>query len=139
MRRGQISKIFRLVMVAALGVVLGAGAALSSGSPEAVTELKSTGISCGGCVSKITKSLETVPGVASVDVNIEAGLVSVWHDNTATPQKLAATVSDAGYQSTVQETMSADSYREKTRMSGPTQARSGGCGCCDKSKKPERN
>lgn len=139
MRRGRVAQIFRLLTMAALGLVLGAGTAFSSVSPDTVTVLKSTGISCGGCVSKITKSLETVPGVASLEVNLEAGLVTVWHDNTAPPQKLAATVSDAGYQSTVQETMSAESYQEKTGISGPTQTRSGGCGCCGKSKKTERN
>ena len=138
MRRGRVSKI-KVLMMAVLGVVVAAVAALASGSPDRVTVLKSTGISCGGCVAKITKSLETVPGVASVEVNIEEGQVTVWHDNTATPQKLAATVSDAGYQSTVQETMSAESYREKTTKNGPASKRGGGCGCCDKSKKPERN
>ncbi|KIE43953.1 heavy-metal-associated domain-containing protein [Geobacter anodireducens] len=139
MRRGRVTQIFRLLPTAALGLILGVGAVFAAVSPDTVTVLKSTGISCGGCVSTITKSLETVPGVASVEVNIGAKLVTVWHDSTATPQKLATTVSDAGYQSTVQETMSAESYREKTGISGPTQTRSGGCGCCDKSRKPERN
>lgn len=139
MRFRSVSRICRLLTVAALGVVLGAGAAFSTASPDTVTVLKSTGISCGGCVSKITKSLETVPGVASVEVNIEAGLVTVWHDNKATPHKLAATVSDAGYQSAVQETMSAERYRERTGSNGPGATRSGGCGCCDRAKKSERN
>lgn len=136
MRLGQIAKIFRLLTMAALGLVLGAGAALSSTSPDTVTVLKSTGLSCGGCASRITNALETVPGVASVKVDIESGLVTVWHDDTAAPQKLAATVSEAGYQSIVQETVSADDYRTKAGKSGPGAARSGGCGggCCDRTK-----
>ena len=139
MRRGWVSKIFRLLMMAALGLVLGAGAAFSSGSPDTVTVLKSTGLSCGGCASKIAKALETVPGVASQEVDIETGRVTVWHDSTATPKTLAETVSNAGYQSTVQETMSSEDYHSKTGKSAPAKTRSGGCGgCCDRSKKPER-
>ena len=140
MRLGRIAKNFRLLTLAALGLVLGAGTALSApSSSDMVTVLKSTGLSCGGCASRITNALETVPGVASVKVDIESGRVTVWHDETAAPQKLAATVSEAGYQSIVQETMSADDYRTKAGKSGPGAARSGGCGgcgggCCDRTK-----
>lgn len=136
MRLERIAKIFRLLTMAALGLVLGAGAAFSSASPDTVTVLKSTGLSCGGCASKITNALETAPGVASVEVNIESGLVTVWHDAMAAPQKLAATVSEAGYQSIVQETVSADDYRAKTGKSGASAPRKGGCGggCCDRTK-----
>ncbi|WP_298439571.1 heavy-metal-associated domain-containing protein [Geobacter sp.] len=137
----KVGKMFRLLTVVVLGLVLGAVTAFSSDAPDTVTVLKSSGLSCGGCASKIDKALKAAPGVSSLEVDIDSGQVTIWHDSTAvSPEKLAETVSSAGYQSTVLETMSAESYREKSGKSGPAADRRGGCGgCCDRTKSTERS
>ena len=56
-----------------------------------------TGMSCGGCVSKVTQALKAVPGVGHVDVSLP-GTASVDFDEKLTSrQRLQSAVKDAGY------------------------------------------
>jgi copper chaperone len=56
-----------------------------------------TGMTCGGCVSKLTKALKTVPGVGHVEVSLP-GEASVDFDEKLTSrQRLQSAVKDAGY------------------------------------------
>jgi copper chaperone CopZ len=40
-------------------------------------ELKIQGMTCGGCVKHVTKALQSVPGVAHVDVDLVSGRARV--------------------------------------------------------------
>ena len=56
-----------------------------------------TGMSCGGCVSKVTQALKAVRGVGHVDVSL-TGKASVDFDEKLTSrQRLQSAVKDAGY------------------------------------------
>lgn len=56
------------------------------------------GMSCQGCVKNVTGVLLALPGVASVEVSLEAGQASIAYD----PDKVARTqfttaIEDAGF------------------------------------------
>lgn len=56
-----------------------------------------TGMTCGGCVGKLTKALTAVPGVRHVDVSLP-GNASVDFDESLTSRdRLQSAVKDAGY------------------------------------------
>ena len=56
-----------------------------------------TGMTCGGCVRKVTKALTAVPGVGNVDVSLP-GKASVDFDEKLTSrERLQSAVKGAGY------------------------------------------
>ena len=56
-----------------------------------------TGMTCGGCVSKVTQALKAEPGVGHVEVSLP-GTASVDFDEKLTSrQRLQSAVKDAGY------------------------------------------
>ena len=56
-----------------------------------------TGMTCGGCVSKVTQALTAVPGVAHVDVSLP-GKASIDFDESLTSrERLQSAVKSAGY------------------------------------------
>ncbi|TKR53290.1 heavy-metal-associated domain-containing protein [Allopusillimonas ginsengisoli] len=56
-----------------------------------------TGMTCGGCVRKVTQALTAVPGVAHADVSLP-GKASVDFDEKLTsPERLKSVIKDAGY------------------------------------------
>jgi copper chaperone len=56
-----------------------------------------TGMTCGGCVSKVTQALTAVPGVEHVDVSLPSK-ASVGFDEKLTSRKaLQSAVESAGY------------------------------------------
>lgn len=63
------------------------------------TELmKVTGMTCGGCTSKVEHALKTVPGVNNVKVSLSAGEAAVQYDERLTsPDRLKSAVEGAGY------------------------------------------
>lgn len=68
--------------------------------PEAsATELVIRGMTCQGCVRSVRRALESVGGVKSVEVNLDAGLARVsWKGNSDVDRaKLIAAVKGAGY------------------------------------------
>lgn len=74
--------------------------------------LKVTGMSCGGCASKVTQALLAVPGVSDVTVTFSAGVAEVYYDEKITSAgQLTAAVKDAGYG--VAETSSANTEQPK--------------------------
>jgi copper chaperone CopZ len=62
-------------------------------------ELKIKGMSCGSCVSSVTRALQQVPGVDTVDVDLERNTARVSGNAQATPAMLAA-LAAAGYEAT---------------------------------------
>jgi len=63
------------------------------------TELiKITGMTCGGCVGKVTKALKAVYGVGDVTVSLAAGEATVQYDQRLTsPAQMKSAVKGAGY------------------------------------------
>lgn len=54
------------------------------------------GMTCGGCVKHVEKALRGVPGVLGVSVDLAKGTATV--EGPASPEALAAQVSEAGYE-----------------------------------------
>ena len=57
-----------------------------------------TGMTCGGCTTKVTRALKAIPGVGDVDVSLADGEATVKYDEhrTSTDQ-LKSAVKSAGY------------------------------------------
>jgi copper chaperone len=58
-------------------------------------ELQVEGMSCGGCVRGVTKSVQSVDSNAKVDVDLSSKKVRV--DTRASLDAVQAAISDAGY------------------------------------------
>jgi len=60
--------------------------------------LKVTGMTCGGCISNVTKALKAINGVGEVKVSLSAGEAAVQYDERLTsPEQLKSAVKVAGY------------------------------------------
>ena len=60
--------------------------------------LKVTGMTCGGCISNVTKALKGINGVGDVKVSLSAGEAAVQYDERLTsPDQLKSAVKGAGY------------------------------------------
>jgi copper chaperone CopZ len=59
------------------------------------------GMSCGHCLSAVTRALSAVPGVRIDAIQIGRADVS-YDENTTDPSRLEAAVADAGYYATAQ-------------------------------------
>ena len=60
--------------------------------------LKITGMTCGGCVSSVTKALKAVSGVSDAKVSLSDGEATVQFDEGRTsPDQLKSAVLQAGY------------------------------------------
>lgn len=60
--------------------------------------LKVTGMTCGGCVSKVHNALAAVPGVHQAEVSLAAGEATVHYDEHLTsPEALQSAVEGAGF------------------------------------------
>ena len=56
------------------------------------------GMSCQGCVKNVTGVLQALPGVASVEVSLEAGQASIVYDPAQVGQtQFAAAIEGAGF------------------------------------------
>lgn len=60
--------------------------------------LKVTGMTCGGCVSSVTRALVGVDGVHNVEVSLAGGEAKVdFDENMTSLDKLVAAVQESGY------------------------------------------
>ena len=68
-------------------------------APASASELRVEGMTCNNCARKVTDAIQSVPGVQSVMINIEAQRASVrWKsDVLADVNRLISTVTAAGY------------------------------------------
>jgi copper chaperone CopZ len=60
-------------------------------------ELEICGMTCGHCVSSVTRALLGVDGVVHADVSYSRKHAHVEHDGTCSPQSLIAAVEEEGY------------------------------------------
>ncbi|GFE62533.1 heavy-metal-associated domain-containing protein [Geobacter sp. AOG2] len=124
-----------ILFLAALAVRVRTGA-----TADSVAVLKTAGMTCGSCADKICEVLQGVRGVASTQVDLDGGRVIVGYDTKAVkPEILAENVKKAGFDSTVQQVVTPDRYRQMTGKDFGTAgaARSGGCIWCESGTKPE--
>jgi copper chaperone len=61
------------------------------------TLLDVEGMTCGGCVRHVSQALNTVEGVAEVDVSLRQGRVLVKHGATVATDALQRALAEAGY------------------------------------------
>lgn len=56
------------------------------------------GMSCAHCKKAVEKALQTLDGVHSAEVNLDAGTVTINHDSgVISAEKLKNTIRDVGY------------------------------------------
>ena len=103
---------------------------------DSIAVLKTTGMTCGSCSSKISKALETLKGVAVTEVDVEGGWVVVGYDTKAVkPEALAAQVNSTGFDSNVHMVLTPEQFKQITgRDIGMNATPSGGCGGCGSNK-----
>jgi copper chaperone CopZ len=96
---------------------------------DSVAVLKTTGMTCGSCSSKVTSALESVKGVAVTEVDVDGGWVIVGYDTKAVkPESLAEKVRGTGFNSKVAEVLTPEQFRQRTgRTIGQNTASSSGC------------
>ena len=58
--------------------------------------LKVSGMTCGHCVSAVSKVVRAVPGTADVEVDLRSGEVKVGGDPD--PQAVCAAIAEEGYE-----------------------------------------
>lgn len=126
-----------VTMLIALGFRVSIGA-----TADSITVLKTTGMTCGSCSSKITKALESLKGVAVSEVDVEGGWVVVGYDTkTVKPEALAEKVSSTGFGSNVHMVLTPEQFKQITgRDIGTKEIKSSGCcggkgGGCGSNKK----
>jgi copper ion binding protein len=57
-----------------------------------------TGMTCGHCVASVTEEVSELPGVRTVDVTLETGLLTVEAERPLAEDDVRAAVEEAGYQ-----------------------------------------
>ncbi|MET9835426.1 heavy-metal-associated domain-containing protein [Streptomyces sp. NPDC006385] len=55
-----------------------------------------TGMTCGHCADAITKEITTISGVQKVDVEVEAGRVTVFSDSPLSLEDVRSALTEAG-------------------------------------------
>src|ERR1039458_4434263 len=95
---------------------------------DKVAILQTAGITCGGSVAGIEKTLQSKGGVASVEVDVSGGRVIVGYDSMKIrPDEIAATIAGLGYRDKVSEVLSIEQFRAKTGREPGIKMRYLGC------------
>lgn len=132
-----------LILVAVAMLVLLAFRVSIGATVDSVAILRTTGMTCGSCSSKITKALETLKGVAVTEVDVEGGWVVVGYDTKSVkPDALVAQVNSTGFSSNVHMVLTPEQFKQITGRdigvktaptSGCCGGKGGGCGSNKKS------
>ncbi len=62
------------------------------------TEIRIEGMSCGGCVANVTKKLQALKGVASVEVTLTPGSAKIgFNAGLVSAADLENTIEEAGF------------------------------------------
>lgn len=62
------------------------------------TTINVSGMTCGHCVSAVTMELSLLASVTEVEVNLEAGQVTITSNTALDPSQLATAIDEAGYE-----------------------------------------
>ncbi|MFO8125580.1 heavy metal translocating P-type ATPase, partial [Yoonia sp.] len=87
----------------------------AAGYPAAVDQitLDIEGMNCGSCVGRVEKSLQAIPSVTEVSVNLAAETAMVKYlAGTTSPQDIAKVATDAGYPARLRKAEDAKSDRK---------------------------
>jgi copper chaperone CopZ len=71
---------------------------MSTSTAPSMSTYTVTGMTCGHCVSSVTAEVSKIHGVASVDVNLASGKVTVASQAPLDDAAVAAAVAEAGYE-----------------------------------------
>lgn len=131
MNKKRVSTALLLLTSVAMLVALAFRVSIGA-TADSVAVLRTTGMTCGSCASKISQALESLKGVAVTEVDVNGGWVFVGYDTTAVkPEALAEKVKETGYYSQVVEVVTPERFKQITgRDIGQKAAPSGGCGGC---------
>jgi copper chaperone CopZ len=118
-----------IITVAAVFLVTLAFHVRTGATADSIAVLKTTGMTCGSCSSRITKELKIQKGVAVTEVDVEGGWVVVGYDTKAvTPWILAEKVSGTGFGSSVHQVLTPEQFKQITgRAIGTKAGQSPGC------------
>lgn len=126
-----VTAVVSLLAVLAFHVKVGATA-------DSIAVLKTTGMTCGSCSSRITKALESIKGVSVTEVDVEGGWVIVGYDTMVVkPSALAEKVSGTGFGSNIHVVLTPEQFKQITGRSighgsnppkGCSGGKGGGCG-----------
>jgi copper chaperone CopZ len=126
----KLNKTLNTCLVLAVLVILGVCAFFVriGATADAVVVLRTGGMTCGSCVSKITKALENVHGVAATEVDLQGGWVIAGYDSKQVePERLAEKVVKTGFDSKVQVVLTPEQFRKLAGRDIGKQAAAGGC------------
>lgn len=123
-----------LVILAAFGRYVRVGA-----TADCVAVLRTSGMTCGTCVDRITKALQSQRGVAATEVDLARGYVIAGYDSKqVSPGALAQKVAKSGFACDVETVVSPEEFSKITgRRVG--QKVTGGSGCCGSKGCGEKN
>ena len=62
------------------------------------TEYSVKGMTCDHCAGSVTAEIKKIPGVTNVDVDVDAGRVTVQSDQQVTDDAVVEAVEEAGYE-----------------------------------------
>lgn len=121
-----------LVILAVTVLVVLAFRVRIGATADSIAVLKTAGMTCGSCSSKITRALESLKGVAVTEVDVEGGWVVVGYDTKSVkPEALAEKVNSAGFDSNVHQVLTPEQFKQITgREIGKNDSPSKGCGGC---------
>ena len=121
------------------GIIITATAALlitlafhvnAKAAADSIAVLRTAGMTCGSCSSKITTALEAQKGVAITEVDVEGGWVIVgYNTKSVKPEALAEKVTGTGFNSSVHLVLTPEQFRQATGRSLGKKAEPGS-GCC---------
>jgi copper chaperone CopZ len=104
-----------LIVIAAAFLTLLALRVRAGAAVDSVAVLKTTGMTCGSCADRISKALQGIKGVAATEVDLDHGRVIIGYDTRAVkPETLMENIKKAGFDSTVQEVVTPERYRQIT-------------------------
>lgn len=119
-----------IISVAAVFLITLAFHVTAKANADSIAVLKTTGMTCGSCSSKISTALETQKGVAVTEVDVEGGWVIVGYDTkTVKPEVLAEKVTGTGFASNVHLILTPEQFKQATGRDFGKKPESGS-GCC---------
>lgn len=59
---------------------------------------KVTGMTCGHCATAVTNEVQSLDGVTNVQVNVDAGEVTVSSEHPLDASKVSEAINEAGYE-----------------------------------------
>jgi mercuric ion binding protein len=141
MKKKVVNGVFIITVITILSVL--AVFVRIGATADSIAVLKTTGMTCGSCSSKITKALESLKGVAATEVDVEGGWVVVGYDTKdVKPESLAEKIIGVGFGSKVHVVLTPDQFKQltgrdigkkDTQSSGCCGGKGGGCGSNKKS------